>query len=41
LEDEKLIFPAKNAMKRTNYYPLRTHYSNSNGIFYTIDELKV
>ncbi|CDW80516.1 rna recognition motif [Stylonychia lemnae] len=40
LEDEKLIFPAKNAMKRTNYYPLRTHYSSSNGIFYTIEELK-
>lgn len=40
LKDEKRVFRGKNAMKRHNYYPHRGQYSSSNGIFYSIEELK-
>lgn len=40
IQNNEKIFPAKNAMKRHNYYPHRGYYGNSNGIFFTQEELK-
>ena len=34
------IVKGKNQMKRHNYYPFRTQFQSSNGMFYNPDEIK-
>lgn len=38
--EEAKIVKGKNQMKRHNYYPFRTQFQSSNGMFYRSEEIK-
>jgi hypothetical protein len=39
-KDKDALIRGKNMMKKHNYYPFRSQFSSSNGIFFSFEDLK-